>query len=145
MACIRHFRSQTYHNVDRYRLLYKPLGWAIILLVVLCPTATTYTVFSFRGRWQACYCTGYKLAIHCYRRQHISGATCCYKKYTFPCGIGNQLPADTWWNYQFFKLTSYISLPPLPNLPTSLSIPIASTIHTHHPYMPPHHTIPIPA
>ena len=39
-----------------------------------------------------------------------------------------------------FQLSSYTSLPPLPNPPTSLSIPIASTIHTHHPYTPPYHT-----
>ena len=43
-----------------------------------------------------------------------------------------------------FQLTSYTSLPLLPHPLTSLSIPIAYTIHTHHPYMPPHHTIPIP-
>ena len=35
-----------------------------------------------------------------------------------------------------FQRTSYTPLPPLPHPPTSLSIPIASTICTHHPYTP---------
>ena len=66
VPCIRHFASQTYHVFDRYRLLYKPLGWATILVVVLCSTASIYTVFSFWGRWQASYFTGYNLAVDCY-------------------------------------------------------------------------------
>ena len=92
VPCIRHFIPQSYHDFDRYRLLYKPLGWTTILLNVLCPTATTYTVFSFRCRRQASYCTGYNLAIHCYQQRHISDATCYYKKCPFLCGIGNRIP-----------------------------------------------------
>ena len=44
-----------------------------------------------------------------------------------------------------FQLTSYTSLAPLPNPPTSISTPIPSTIHTHHPCMHPSHTIHTPA
>ena len=69
--------------------------------IARCPIATTYTVLSSKGRWQASYCIGYNLAVHCYLWWHISGATCCYEKYPFPCSIGNRLPANTWWNYQF--------------------------------------------
>ena len=69
--------------------------------IARCPIATTYTVFGSKGRWQASYCIGYNLAVHCYLWWHISGATCCYEKYPFPCSIGNWLPANTWWNYQF--------------------------------------------
>ena len=32
MPCIRHFKSQTYHDFDRYRLLHKSFGRTIILL-----------------------------------------------------------------------------------------------------------------
>ena len=39
--------------------------------------------------------------------------------------------------------TNQLYLTSLPNPPTSLSMPIASTIHTHHPYTPLSHTIPI--
>ena len=48
MPCLRHFRSQTYYYFDRYRLLYKRVGRTIILTIVLCATAATNTVFSFK-------------------------------------------------------------------------------------------------
>ena len=44
-----------------------------------------------------------------------------------------------------FQLTSYTSLAPFPNSPTSISTPVPSTIHTHHPCMHPSHTIHTPA
>ena len=28
--------------------------------------------------------------------EHISSTICCYEKYPFPCGIGNQFSTDTW-------------------------------------------------
>ena len=144
MPCIGHFRSQTYHSFDRYRLFNKPLGWTTILLVVLYPAATTYTVLNFRDRWQASYCTGYNLAIYFYRWQHISGATCWYKKYPFPLWYWESTSYKHMVASSVFQLTSYTSLPPLRHPPTTLSITITSTMHTYHPYMPPHHTIPIP-
>ena len=207
MPCIRHFRSQTYHDFDPYKLLYKPLGWTTIFLIVLCPTATTYTVFSFRGRQQASYCTGYNC-------QCLVSGTLDHKPITILINTGSSISVldeqlycslffvpllqpiqfsvsgagaddrplialgitslsiaidDNTFQVQLV-LTRNILFPVVlginflqthggiisfptnqlyltnssPNPPTSLSIPIAFTIHTHHPYAPLHHAIPIP-
>ena len=153
MPCIGHFRSQTYHSFDRYRLLYKPLGWTTILLVALCPAATTYTVFSFRGRWQAPYCTGYNLAVHSYWWQHISGERVVTRNILFPVVLGinflqthggiisfptNQLylttsaptPADQPINTNHI----YNTYTPLIHAPTQYHSHLHVTVTPNHPY-----------
>ena len=100
MPCIRHFRSQTYHDFDRYRLLYKPLGWTTILLIVLCPTATTYTVFSFRGRHQASYCAGYNC-------QWLVSGTLDHKPITMSIDTGSSISL---LDEQLYCLLSFVQL-----------------------------------
>ena len=134
MPCIRHFKSQTYHDFDRYRLLHKSLRRTIILLP-----------FSVSGADD-------KPELHWAKRSYPLLSTMThFESNLLQLGISFSL---LYWESTFykhmvelsvFKLTSYTSLTPLPNPPTRLSMPIASTIHTHHPCTHPSHTIRISA
>ena len=140
MPCIRNFRSQTYHDFDRYKLLYKSIGQLYCSLSFVPQLQPKQ--FSVSGADDkpliGLGIASLSIAIDDNAFQVQLAVT---RNILFPVVLGIDF-LQTHGGIMSFP-TNQLYLTSLPNPPTSLSMPIASTIHTHHPYTPLSHTIPI--